>query len=64
MARAMLEYTKTILSKVSFNSELFCRELEKSLQRLLPYEIQELIIWLKQFTANKPELIVCMNLIK
>lgn len=60
----MLEYTKTILSKVSFNSELFCRELEKSLQRLLPYEIQELIIWLKQFTANKPELIVCMNLIK
>ncbi|MFT6066527.1 MAG: DNA replication protein DnaD [Paraglaciecola sp.] len=64
MARAMLEYTKIILSKVSFNSELFCRELEKSLQRLLPYEIQELIIWLKQFTANKPELIVCMNLIK
>jgi DNA replication protein DnaD len=60
----MLEYTKIILSKVSFNSELFCRELEKSLQRLLPYEIQELIIWLKQFTANKPELIVCMNLIK
>lgn len=60
----MLEYTKTILSKVSFNSELFCRELEKSLQRLLPYEIQELIIWLKQFTANKPELIVCMNLLK
>jgi DNA replication protein DnaD len=60
----MFEYTKTILSKVSFNSELFCRELEKSLQRLLPYEIQELIIWLKQFTANKPELIVCMNLIK
>ena len=60
----MFEYTKTILSKVSFNSELFCRELEKSLQRLLPYEIQELIIWLKHFTANKPELIVCMNLIK
>ncbi|MGK0412241.1 MAG: hypothetical protein ACJA1B_000432 [Polaribacter sp.] len=64
MARAMFEYTKTVLSKVSFNSELFCKELEKSLQRLLPYEIQELIIWLKEFTANKPELFVCMNLIK
>ncbi|TXD52575.1 MULTISPECIES: hypothetical protein [unclassified Polaribacter] len=64
MARAMFEYTKIVLQKVSFNSELFCKELEKSLKRLLPYEIQELIIWLKQFTANKPELFVCMNLIK
>jgi DNA replication protein DnaD len=64
MARAMFEYTKTVLSKVSFNSELFCKELEKSLQRLLPYEIQEIIIWLKEFTANKPELFVYMNLIK
>ena len=63
MARAMFEYTKTVLTKVSFNSELFCRELEKSLKRLLPYEVDELIIWLKQFTANKPELYVCMNLI-
>lgn len=64
MARAMFEYTKTVLSKVSFNADLFCKELEKSLQRLLPYEIQELIIWLKEFTANKPELFVYMNLIK
>jgi DNA replication protein DnaD len=64
MARAMFEYTKVVLQKVSFNSELFCRELKKSLQRLLPFEIQELIIWLKQFTANKPELLVYMSLIK
>jgi len=64
MARAMFEYTKTVLTKVSFNSELFCRELEKSLKRLLPYEVDELIIWLKQFTANKPELYICINLIK
>ncbi len=60
----MFEYTKTVLKKVSFNSELFCKELEKSLTRLLPYEIKELIIWLKQFTANKPELYPCMILIK
>jgi DNA replication protein DnaD len=64
MARAMFEYTKTVLQKVSFNSELFCKELEKALQRLLPYEIKELTIWLEQFTANKPELFVCMTLIK
>lgn len=64
MARAMFEYSKTVLQKVSFNSELFCKELEKAISRLLPYEIDELTIWLKQFTANKPELYVCMNLIK
>lgn len=64
MARAMYEYTKTVLKKVSFNSELFCKELEKSLSRLLPYEIEELTIWVKQFTANKPELYSCMALIR
>ncbi|MEE9406583.1 MAG: hypothetical protein V3V28_00775 [Polaribacter sp.] len=64
MARAMFEYTKTVLQKVSFNSELFCKELEKSLSRLLPYEIKELTIWLKQFTANKPELYSCMALVE
>ena len=64
MARAMFEYTKTILKKVSFNAELFCKELEKALGRLLPYEIEELTIWLKQYTANKPELYVCMAIIE
>ena len=63
MARAMFEYTKTILKKVSFNSELFCKEVDKALKRLLPYEIDELVIWLKTFTANKPELNVCLAII-
>lgn len=60
----MFEYTKTVLKKVSFNVELFCKELAKALDRLLPYEIEELTIWLKEFTANKPELYVCMALVK
>jgi len=64
MARAMFEYTKTVLQKVSFSSDLFCKELEKALQRLLPHEINELTIWLKQYTSNKPELYSCMSLIK
>jgi hypothetical protein len=64
MARAMFEYTKTILKKVSFNSDLFCKELEKALNILLPYEVDELRIWLQSFTSNKPELYFCMNLIK
>ena len=56
MARAMFEYSKTVLKKVSFNTDLFCRELEKALKRLLPHEISELAIWLRKFTSNKPEL--------
>ncbi len=60
MARAMFEYTKTVLKKVSFNVDLFCKELDKAFSRLLPYEIAELRIWLEEFTANKPELTVCI----
>ncbi|CAM1348862.1 hypothetical protein [Tenacibaculum crassostreae] len=63
MARAMYEYTKTVLQKVSFNADLFCKELEKALSRLLPYEIDELTIWLRQFTANKPDLYVCLAIV-
>jgi len=63
MARAMFEYTKTVLQKVSFDRTLFCRELEKAVNRLLPYEIEELRIWLLAFISNKPELTVCMRFI-
>ncbi|WP_442266930.1 hypothetical protein ACSIGC_04335 [Tenacibaculum sp. ZS6-P6] len=63
MPRAMFEYTKVVLQKVSFNTELFCKELEKAMKRLLPYEINELVIWVKEYTANKPELYVCMGVI-
>lgn len=64
MARAMFEYTKTILKKVSFSSDLFCKELEKALKRLLPHEVKELTIWLKEYTNNKPDLYSCLALIK
>ncbi|MBI9041231.1 hypothetical protein [Lutibacter sp.] len=64
MARAMFEYTKAILEKVSFNADLFKKELEKAVNRLLPYEIKELFYWLKDFTLNKPELYSCLALIE
>ncbi len=64
MARAMFEYTKTVLEKVSFNKELFKKELEKALNRLLPYEVKELYLWLKEFTLNKPELHMCLAVVK
>ncbi len=56
MASSMLEYSKTVLKKVSFDTKLFCKELEKAMSRLLPEEIEELINWLQHFITDKPEL--------
>ncbi|MDG5492948.1 hypothetical protein [Psychroserpens sp. SPM9] len=64
MARAMFEYTKTVLNKVSFDANLFCKELQKALQRLLPYEIEELKIYIKSLILQNPELDQCLILLK
>ncbi len=56
MARAMLEYTKTILHKVSFDVTLFCKEVQKAVQRLLPYEIEELKLFILSLVQQNPEL--------
>ena len=64
MARAILDYTKTVLKKVSFDVELFSKELKKAVKRLLPFEIEELRIWLLQFTSSRPELYPSLALIK
>ncbi len=63
MARAMFDYTKTVLEKVSFSVELFTRELQKALKRLLPHEIDELRLWLVGFTKKKPELAICITIL-
>lgn len=60
----MFEYTKTILNKVSFDATLFCKELKKALQRLLPYEIEELKIFIKSLILQNPELNQCLILLK
>jgi len=64
MARAILDYTKTVLKKVSFDVDLFSKELKKAVKRLLPFEIEELRIWLLQFTVDRPELYPSLALIK
>ncbi len=56
MARAMLDYYKTVLQKVSFDVKLFSKELKKAINRLLPHEIEELKYWLQLFLTDKPEL--------
>ena len=63
MKRIMFDYTKTILERVSFDPVLFCKEVEKALKMLLPYEIEQLSDWLLSFTSEKPELKQCLILI-
>jgi hypothetical protein len=59
----MLDHTKNVLKRVSFNVSLFCKELEKACKVLLPYELEELVLWLSKFIKEKPELQHCMLLI-
>lgn len=56
MSRFIYNYTKDVLKKVSFDSILFKKELFKASKALLPYEYNELIIWVKKFILNKPGL--------
>lgn len=60
MSQTMFSYTKSILERVSFDAKLFCKELEKAIKNLLPYEIEQLRDWLLQFTEEKPELRQCL----
>jgi hypothetical protein len=60
MKRTMFAYTKSILERVSFDPQLFCKELEKALKVLLPYEIEQLTEWLLSYTIERPELRQCL----
>lgn len=64
MQESRITFTKKILERVSFDPRLFCKELEKALKLLLPYEIEQLADWVFQFTKEKPELQHCVLMIK
>ena len=64
MARAMFEYTKTVLTKVSFDVVLFCKEVKKAIARLLPHEIEELKIFILSLTRQNPNLTECLVYLK
>lgn len=64
MARPMFQYTKSVLMKVSFDVNLFYKELQKALTQLLPHEIEELKDWLESLVSEKPELNNCMLLLE
>ena len=60
MSRVMFDYTKTVLQKVSFDTTLFCKEVQKALQSLLPYEIEELKVFIQSLVKYNPDLKQCM----
>lgn len=60
MSKMIYEYTKMVLERVSFDSVLFEKELEKAIRNLLPYEVEDLRIWLLVFADEKPELKKCL----
>jgi DNA replication protein DnaD len=60
MSRLIYDYTKSVLERVSFDAKLFCKELDKAVRVLLPYEVEQLSEWLFNFTKEKPELRQCL----
>ena len=63
MSKIMFDYTKSVLERVSFDPILFCKELEKAIRTLLPYELEQLKEWLFDFTYEKPELKHCLVIV-
>ncbi|BAO74334.1 hypothetical protein [Winogradskyella sp. PG-2] len=64
MARAMYEYTKIVLNKVSFDTTLFCKEVQKAVKRLLPHELEDLRIFIQSLINQNPELNQCLIYLK
>ena len=57
MKTNMLEYSKAILEKVSFDPELFQKELQKALNMLNAEEVSDLILWVRaHFSYELPSL--------
>ena len=63
MSKIMFDYTKSVLERVRFDPILFCKELEKAIRTLLPYELEQLKEWLFDFTYEKPELKQCLVIV-
>ena len=55
----MLEYSKMILKKVSFDNELFKRELDKCITWVGQYEQKALLLWcMSEFGKEYKEVIM------
>jgi hypothetical protein len=55
MEQLIYDFTKSSIMKVSYNKELFIKEIMKLSETLLPHERDGLINWLFYYTAEKLE---------
>ncbi len=49
METTLLEYSKIILTKISFDESLFQKEFKKALKKLRPEERHELKSWAREY---------------
>ncbi|MGA0011816.1 MAG: hypothetical protein ACO3FD_01875 [Flavobacteriaceae bacterium] len=54
MRNKMLNYTQSILEKVSFDRDLFLKEVQKAKVILQGQEWMALVEWLREFVNDKP----------
>lgn len=54
----MLNYVKTVLTKVSFDAKLFEKELRKAIEVLMGAEVQELKQWCYNLFGNEHQAIL------
>jgi hypothetical protein len=54
MRNKMLNYTQSILEKVSFDRDLFLKEVQKAKGILQGQEWLALVEWLREFVNDKP----------
>lgn len=59
MSKLMITHTQTVLERVSYDPNLFCKELAKAIKNLLASELEELAKWFVSFTKGRPELQNC-----
>lgn len=60
----MLDYTKTVLKKVSFDPSLFCKEVQKAIRNLLPNELEEIKVFIQSLIQQNPNLNQCLIYLK
>ncbi|MDN3706170.1 hypothetical protein QW060_03415 [Myroides ceti] len=51
-----LSFAKRVLENVCFDKNLFYKEFQKASKYLLPYDLEQLYYWVKDFVKTKPEL--------
>ncbi|SEJ26089.1 hypothetical protein SAMN04488018_12013 [Myroides marinus] len=59
----MFDFARTILENVSFDPKLFYKELQKAIQNLLPYDLEQLTEWVTGYVKEKPELEKSLELV-